>query len=86
MDFHKMMQPASKCSIFRDSDDYLVWCGTTVQGDDELYYLFYSRWPKHYGHKGWVIASEVAYAVSKSPLGPFEPKGIALFKYSATKL
>ena len=77
MEFSKMIQPASKKSIFRE-EGYLVWCGTAVQGDDGLYYLYYSRWPKQYGHQGWVIACEVAYAVSDNSLGPFISKGIAL--------
>lgn len=77
MDFNKMLKPASKKSVFRD-EKYFVWCGTTVRGDDGLYYFYYSRWPRQYGHQGWVIASEVAYAYSDSPLGPFVPKGVAL--------
>jgi predicted GH43/DUF377 family glycosyl hydrolase len=49
-----------------------------VKGDDELYYLYFSRWPQEEGFEAWITHSEVGYAVSDSLLGPFEYKGIAL--------
>lgn len=77
INFNKLILPAPKSAAFK-MDDYIVWCGTMVQHDDGLYYLLFSRWPKASGFHSWVICSEVGYAVSKSPLGPFEFKGIAL--------
>lgn len=59
------------------SESHSIWGGSLVKGDDGLYHLFYSRWPKHLG---WarVTDSEVAHAVSDSPFGPFQFKDVAL--------
>ena len=77
VNFNKLIMKVPKHSIFK-MEGYLVWCGTLVKGDDELYYLYFSRWPKSLGHYAWVTNSEVAYATSDNPLGPFEFKGIAI--------
>lgn len=77
IDFNKLMNPVPRTAVFT-MEGYLVWCGTMVKGDDNLYYLFFSRWPIEQGHYAWVTHSEVGYAVSKSPIGPFEYKGIVL--------
>lgn len=78
MDFTKRMKPSCKKSIFKE-EGYLVWCGSVVKSlIDRKYYLYYSRWKEEMGHDAWVIASEVAYAVSEHALGPFKPVGVAL--------
>lgn len=41
MNFHEMILPVSRNSIFRE-EGYLIWCGSVVKGVDEKYYLFYS--------------------------------------------
>jgi predicted GH43/DUF377 family glycosyl hydrolase len=51
---------------------YQVWCGSMIKGDDNQFYLFYSRWPDSLKHTNWVTHSEVALAVSKNPLGPYK--------------
>lgn len=78
MDFSKRMGKVTENSIFK-MDGYFIWCGTMTKGDDGLYYLYFSFWPK----KGdfnidWVICSKVGYAVSDNPYGGFKYKGIAL--------
>lgn len=77
MDFNKLIKPVPRNAIFK-MDDYIVWCGTMTKGDDGLYYLFFSRWPKACGHDAWVTHSEVGYAVSDNPIGPYEYKDIVL--------
>jgi len=77
MNFNELMMKVPKHSIFK-MEGYLVWCGTITKDDDGVYYLFFSRWPKEQGHYAWVTHSEVAYAVSDNPLGPFEYKGVVL--------
>ncbi len=77
MNFEQWIQPVPRTALFQ-MDDYVVWCGTMTHHEDGLYYLLFSRWPKREGHHAWVICSEVGYAVSKSPLGPFEYKDIVL--------
>ncbi len=54
-----------------------IWGASMVKGEDSLYHLFYSRWPKNLGW-AWVTHSEIAHAVSSSPFGPFEFKDVAL--------
>ena len=53
------------------SDTMSIWGGSLVKGDDGLYHMYYSRWPKKLGW-AWVTHSEIAHAVSVSPFGPFE--------------
>ena len=52
-------------------DSFMVWCGSMVKGDDNKYYLFYSRWPRSLGHQAWATHSEVALAVADRPTGPY---------------
>ena len=63
-------------SVFRN-DSLSIWGGSMVKGEDGLYHMFYSRWPKNIGWE-WVNYSEVAHAVSESPFGPFEHKDVTL--------
>lgn len=77
INFNGLIKPVPRTAVFK-LKDYIVWCGTMTQHDDGLYYLLFSRWPKTLGHNAWVTHSEVGYAVSKNPLGPYEFKGIAL--------
>lgn len=65
-----------KHSAFR-SETMSIWGGSLVKGDDDLYHMFYSRWPSDLGW-AWVTDSEIAHAVSKSPFGPFRFKDVAL--------
>ena len=61
--------------------NYFVWCGAPVRGTDGGYHLFYSRWPVSNPHKfapGWAIHSEIAYAASDKPLGPYRFVNVAL--------
>ncbi|MCD4723262.1 MAG: sulfatase-like hydrolase/transferase [Bacteroidales bacterium] len=65
-------------------NDYFTWGGSVIKGDDEKYHMFYARWPHgaknrvdsiadkpFLGFKGWLKYSEIAYAVSDNPDGPF---------------
>lgn len=70
-DFHAMLQPLPCTAVFSDSD-YNIWCGSTVNGDEGNYHLFYSHWPSKLGHVAWLTHSEVAHTMSLSPLGPFK--------------
>ena len=52
--------------------DYWVWCGSAIQGEDGRYHLFASRWSKKYlMHPGWTFHSEVVRASSPTPEGPY---------------
>ncbi|MEM6692215.1 MAG: glycoside hydrolase family protein, partial [Planctomycetota bacterium] len=76
-DFPAMMQPIPRKAVFR-SEEFDIWGGSPVKGDDGNYHLYYSRWPHELGHGAWVSHSEIAHAVSKSPFGPWEFHDVAL--------
>jgi len=76
-DFNAMLQPVPATAKFADPD-FNIWCGSAVKGDDGTYHMFYSRWPRKLGHLAWVTHSEVAHAVSDSPLGPWKHQDVAL--------
>ncbi len=63
-------------SKFEDNE-WSIWGGSMVKGEDGLYHLFYSRWEKALGW-AWVTDSEIAHAVAASPFGPFKFKDVAL--------
>lgn len=63
-------------SVF-ESDTQSIWGASLVKGEDGLYHMYYSRWPKNLGW-AWVTHSEVAHAVSDSPFGPFKFRDVAL--------
>ncbi len=79
MNFQERMGSINEKSIFK-MDDYFVWCGTMAKGDDGLYYLYFSYWPKSCGafNTEWVIHSKVGYAVSDNPYGGFEYRGLVM--------
>jgi hypothetical protein len=77
LDLAAMIQSVPATAKFADPD-YYIWCGTMVRGDDGVYHLFYSRWPRALGHNAWVTHSEIAHAVGSDPLGPFKHKDVAL--------
>ncbi len=53
------------------NDGYFVWGGSVIQGGDGKFHMFYSRWPsgsdKAKFGDGWLLNSEIAYAVSNFP-------------------
>lgn len=63
-------------SIFRN-DSLSIWGASLVKGEDGLFHLFYSRWPRSLGW-AWVTDSEIAHATSESPFGPFTFQDVAL--------
>jgi sucrose-6-phosphate hydrolase SacC (GH32 family) len=63
-------------SVFAN-DSMSIWGGSVVKGDDGLYHMFYSQWPKNIGWE-WVNYSVIAHAVSDSPFGPYQHKDITL--------
>lgn len=59
------------------NDTLSIWGGSLTKGDDGLYHMYYSRWPKNIGWE-WVNYSEIAHATAKSPFGPFTHHDVAL--------
>ncbi|CDF79834.1 glycoside hydrolase (GH117) [Formosa agariphila KMM 3901] len=69
-------EKVAKSSVFSE-EGKSVWGGTLVKGDDGLYHMYYSRWPKNIGWE-WVNYSEIAHATATSPFGPFTFSDVAL--------
>lgn len=67
----------SQENIFK-TEGYFNWGASIIKGNDGKYHLFYARWKKEYGFKGWLTHSEIAHATSKSPAGPWKYKKTAL--------
>jgi hypothetical protein len=78
LDLGSRVQPLPAANRFGENG-YHVWCGAPVKGPDGKYHLFYSRWPAKLGFApGWALHSEIAYAVSDKPEGPYKPVNVAL--------
>ena len=57
-------------------EDYWVWCGSVIQGEDGQYHMFASRWPGSLPFfDGYKVGSEVVRAVSGTPEGPYTLPG-----------
>lgn len=65
------MLPAPVNGGFR-MEGYWVWCGSVAKGEDGLYHMFASRWPKTVPmHPGWMLLSEIVRATADRPEGPY---------------
>lgn len=71
------LKPFTKDNKFEDPD-WFNWGGSMIKGDDNQYYLFYSRWPRKHGFLAWLTHSEIAVATSASPTGPWTYQFTAL--------
>lgn len=69
------------------NDNYFVWGGSVLKGEDGKYHMFYSRWPAGPDHDkfgdGWLLSSEIAHAVSEYPDRDFEFDKVILTKDSS---
>jgi hypothetical protein len=78
LDLWSRIKPLPAANRFAEKD-FFVWCGAPVKGPDGKYHLFYSRWPVKVGFApGWALHSEIAYAVSDKPDGPYKHVNVAL--------
>lgn len=60
-------------------DNYWIWDGSVVKGDDGRYHLFASRWRKTLPmHPGWLLESEIIRASSDTPDGVFRFEEVVL--------
>ncbi len=78
LDFLKLIPPViPRSSVFK-MEGFHVWCPCLIRGDDGLFYLFFSRWPRELGFMAWCTHSEIAYAVSDQIEGPFIFQNVVL--------
>lgn len=60
-------------------DGYWVWDGSVIKGDDGLFHMFASRWPKNITfHPGWMLKSEVVHATADRIEGPYTFRDVVL--------
>jgi len=65
-------------------NDYWIWDGSVVKGNDGKYHMYASRWSKKYPFfTTWMTDSEVVHAVSDTPAGPYQFTDVALPKRGA---
>jgi hypothetical protein len=63
---------------FRD-DNWCIWCGSGIRGEDGRYHLFASRWSKRTAFSAnWLTNSEIVRAVADRPEGPYHFQEIVL--------
>ena len=72
------LQAFTEDNHFEDSL-WFNWGGSIIRGEDQRYYLFYSRWPRQYGFLAWLTHSEIAVASSSTQAGPWT------YEYTALK-
>ncbi|NQT51623.1 family 16 glycosylhydrolase, partial [bacterium] len=77
MDLAALIQPVPTTAKF-SHPDFFIWGASMVRADDGTCRLLYSRWPRKLGHNAWVTHSEIAHAVAKNPLGPYQHADVAL--------
>jgi len=77
LDLGRLIQPVPKHSVLKDPRNY-IWGASMTQGNDRRYHLYYSRWPKSEGFGGWLDHSEIAYAISDIPGGPYQHEKVIL--------
>jgi len=63
--------PAPKQGGFK-MNDYFIWCGSVIKGEDGRFHMFASRWKKDLGFSWhWLFNCEIVRASSDVPEGPY---------------
>lgn len=76
--FTGRLQPAPKNGGFY-MENYWIWCGSVIKGEDNRYHMFASRWPKEMGFgANWLFNCEIVRASSDVPQGPYQFEEVVL--------
>jgi hypothetical protein len=76
--FFTRLQTAPVDGGFR-MNDYWVWCGSVMKGEDGRFHMFSSRWSKTLSFiPHWLTNSEVVRATSDTPEGPYKFEQVVL--------
>lgn len=76
--FINKLQPAPVGGGFA-MEDYWVWCGSAIRGEDNRYHLFASRWPRALPFfDGYLTHSEIVRASADTPTGPYQFEEVIL--------
>lgn len=79
-DLKIITQKVPSQSVLQDPD-YNIWGASMVQTEDGICHLFYTRWPKDSTFRGWLKYSDIVYATSSDPAGPYTTKEVVLTGY-----
>lgn len=75
--FHHLGKAVTTPSF--ESKGWWVWGSSVIKGNDGLYHMFVSRFPKTLPfHPGWMVASEIIHATASNPEGPYKFSDVAL--------
>jgi len=80
LDLGARVQPVPMSCKFSEPG-YFVWCGSPTKGPDGKFHLYYSRWLQTKCNNfmpGWALVSEIAYAISDKPFGPYHFVNVVL--------
>ncbi len=81
--FFQNLMPAVRNGGYKD-DNYWIWCGSAIKGDDGRYHLFASRWERKYGYgPNWLFRCEIVRCASDTPEGPYVYEQTVLAQRSA---
>ncbi len=76
--FGSLIRPTDEAYGF-EMDEYWLWCGSAVEGEDGRWHMFSARWPKTLPFfNGYVTASEIVHASSDGPYGPYRFEDVVL--------
>ncbi len=75
LDLSAMLQPFPESAVYKEAD-YHVWGAQITKGDDDRYYMVYSRWAKKGGD--WLTTSEIALASADRIEGPYQHEKVLL--------
>lgn len=76
-DLNIELAPVAEHSVLKNPD-YNIWGASMVQTDDGICHLFYTQWPVDSTFRGWLKYSDIVYATSDNPLGPYSTKEVVL--------
>lgn len=81
--YHRL-QPAPVQGGYKE-ENYFIWCGSCVKGEDGRYHLFASRWERNLGFgANWLFNCEVVRASSDTPEGPYRFEEVVLGRRKRT--
>lgn len=70
--FADRLLPAPKNGGFY-MEDYWIWFGSVIKGEDNRYHMFASRWAKELGFgANWLFNCEIVRASRDLPQGPYQ--------------
>jgi predicted GH43/DUF377 family glycosyl hydrolase len=74
----KIQVDAVPAKAILQEEGYNVWGASMARTNDGICHLYYARWPSDSTFRGWLKYSEIAYATSSQPTGPYQFQRVIL--------